>query len=74
MLSDARFYTFLERTVANKFGRDVLQKLKAEQEKEDAVNNAVEAIQAEDSLPATPVKSNADVSSTTDEDKITEIV
>ena len=37
-LSDARFFTFLERTIANKFGRDALDKLKAEQDKEDATN------------------------------------
>ena len=40
MLSDARFWTFLEKTVANKFGRDILATLKAEQEKEDAKNAA----------------------------------
>jgi hypothetical protein len=40
MLSDARFWTFLEKTVANKFGRDILAALKAEQEKEDAKNAA----------------------------------
>ena len=35
-LSDARFVTYLERTVANKYGRDVLASLKAEQDAEDA--------------------------------------
>jgi len=39
-LSDARFFTFLERTVANKFGRDVLDKLIAEQRRDDAATRA----------------------------------
>ena len=42
-LSDARFFTFLERTVANDFGRKILTTLKAEQDKEDAINAKVEA-------------------------------
>ena len=33
ILSDARFYTFLEKTVANQFGRKILNELVAEQEK-----------------------------------------
>ena len=37
-LSDARFYTFLERTVANRYGHEVLAKLVAEQAREDAEN------------------------------------
>ena len=37
-LSDSRFYTFLEKTVGNEFGRRALATLVAEQEKEDAAN------------------------------------
>jgi hypothetical protein len=37
-LSDERFYAFLEKTVANDFGRRALAALKAEQEKEDGAN------------------------------------
>ena len=42
-LSDARFFTFLEKTVANDFGKKILTTLKAEQDKEDAANAKVEA-------------------------------
>jgi len=51
-LSDVRFFTFLERTVANKFGRDALDKLKAEQDKEDAAIAAEKMAEADDA-PAT---------------------
>jgi len=37
-LSDKRFYSFLEKTVANDFGRRTLAALVAEQKKEDAAN------------------------------------
>jgi len=37
-LSDGRFWTFLEKTVANDFGKRILNTLKAEQEKEDGAN------------------------------------
>jgi len=40
-LSDARFFTFLERTTANDFGKKVLATLTAEQEKENAKNAAI---------------------------------
>jgi len=39
-LSDERFWTFLEKTVANDFGRRILATLTAEQDKEDAKNGA----------------------------------
>ena len=38
ILSDERFKAFLEKTIANKFGRDMLSSLKTEQEKETAQN------------------------------------
>ena len=37
-LSDARFYTFLEKTTANSFGRKILSELLAKQEDEDSKN------------------------------------
>ena len=37
-LSDARFFTFLEKTVANDFGKKILASLTAEQERENAKN------------------------------------
>ena len=40
MLSDERFKTFLEKAAANKFGRDILTALKAEQEKENGENGS----------------------------------
>jgi len=52
-LSDTRFFTFLERTVANKFGRDVLDKLKAEQDKDDATNGTDDTNDGSDT-PADP--------------------
>jgi hypothetical protein len=42
-LSDARFFTFLEKTVANDFGKKILVTLKAEQDKEDAKNGKAKA-------------------------------
>jgi len=54
MLSDARFWTFLERTVANKFGRDVLSTLTAEQQKEDAKNaNGASSTSGDTATPKT---------------------
>ena len=44
-LSDERFWRFLEKTVANDFGRRILATLKAEQDKDDAANSADEANQ-----------------------------
>ena len=52
-LSDARFFTFLERTAANDFGRRALAALKAEQDKEDAANRAADAADKSDT-PAEP--------------------
>ena len=37
-LTDARFFTFLEKTVANDFGKKILATLTAEQERESAKN------------------------------------
>ena len=51
-LSDARFFTFLERPVANDFGRRALAALKAEQDKEDAANRAADVADGSD----TPVE------------------
>jgi len=42
-LSDGRFFTFLEKTVANDFGKKILVTLKAEQEKEDDRNAKAQA-------------------------------
>ena len=42
-LSDGRFFTFLEKTVANDFGKKILVTLKAEQDKEDARNAQVQS-------------------------------
>ena len=42
-LSDRRFFTFLEKTVANDFGKKILVTLKAEQDKEDARNVITQA-------------------------------
>ena len=53
VLSDARFFTFLERTVANKFGRDVLDKLIAEQRRDDAANRADDDADAGDAIADT---------------------
>jgi hypothetical protein len=44
MLSDERFKAFLEKTTANKFGREALATLKAEQEKDDT-NNGADAVE-----------------------------
>jgi len=40
MLSDKRFFSFLEKTVANDFGRRTLATLVAEQERENAADGA----------------------------------
>ena len=53
VLSDARFFTFLERTVANKFGRDVLDKLIAEQRRDDTANRANDDDDAGDAIADT---------------------
>ena len=42
-LSDGRFFTFLEKTVANDFGKKILVTLKAEQDKEDAKNAQIQS-------------------------------
>jgi len=39
-LNDERFKAFLEKTTANKFGRNILAELVAEQKQEDAANSA----------------------------------
>ena len=49
-LSNARFFTFLERTTANDFGKKVLATLVAEQEKENA-KNAVTATATDGGAP-----------------------
>jgi len=74
ILSDARFYTFLEKTVANQFGRKILNELVAEQEKDDTKKGAAEPIQKTTELPAIPKTTAADVSGDTDEDEETGIV
>ena len=51
-LSDTRFFSFLEKTVANDFGRRALAALVAEQEKEDATDGDVNA--AGDGAPSVP--------------------
>ena len=40
-LSDERFFTFLEKTVANDFGKKILATLTAEQERENVKNAAI---------------------------------
>ena len=40
ILNDERFKAFLVKTTANKFGRNILAELVAEQEQEDAANSA----------------------------------
>ena len=41
VLSDERFFAFLEKTITNDFGRKTLATLKAEQDKDDAKNGTV---------------------------------
>ena len=61
-LSDTRFYAFLEKTVANKFGRDALAMFVAEQEKEDAAKGTDGVVDSGDTPvePAAPLRSNAE--------------
>ena len=51
MLSDKRFFSFLEKTVANDFGRRTLATLVAEQERENAADGA-SATARENKTPA----------------------
>jgi len=57
-LSDGRFYTFLEKTVGNDFGRRALATLVAEQAKEDAENGNAAATQDADA-PAAKTETTA---------------
>ena len=46
ILSDDRFESFVKRHIANKYGTDMLNKLKTEQEKEDGATTIVESKQS----------------------------
>jgi len=69
-LSDARFYTFLERTTANSFGRKILSELLSKQDEEitDISTDTVKAASAVTTINRT------DISGETGDDEESEIV
>jgi len=64
MLSDVRFFTFLEKTVANDYGRRALAALVAEQNKENAGDSA-----ADDEKPTTKPAQSAAAPGTANESR-----
>jgi len=74
ILSDARFYTFLEKTVANQFGRKILNELVAEQEKDDTKRVTLEVVPETKSTSTKPTELPEPDDDDTDEDEETGIV
>ena len=59
MLSDKRFFSFLEKTVANDFGRRTLATLVAEQERENAADGASVTTRENKTPAAKPAQTTA---------------
>jgi hypothetical protein len=59
MLSDKRFFSFLEKTVANDFGRRTLATLVAEQERENAADGVSVTTRENKTPSAKPVQTTA---------------